>query len=305
MENKVYLSASDMQRFRISSETFHKQFCRTQQMAETIAAAFNAQLAKRLAADDVSVPRITFLECFVYHLRKTDKNGSWTYRDVLAEKRLDAALGYKKHTRSGTTMLGSSAARAGKGARTGWASAEEEEGRAQGGRQPWPRACATSPPPPMPQAPQIASIPEGDERGVVWDDEEEDYSPSDLLARVGGGGGVVGGKRKLPPWEEDEGEEEFHDFEEESEVILPEHIPQVLVCDLQGVYNDRNNIRGGQVHPTIFELRDPVIHHAATDARGAEADKRVYRQRIREPRGCNTFSGRRSATQRAVCFNCD
>ena len=96
MENKVYLSASDMQRFRISSETFHKQFCRTQQMAETIAAAFNAQLAKRLAADDVSVPRITFLECFVYHLRKTDKNGSWTYRDVLAEKRLDAALGYKK-----------------------------------------------------------------------------------------------------------------------------------------------------------------------------------------------------------------
>jgi hypothetical protein len=61
-------------------------------MAETIAAAFNSQLAQRLAADDVSVPRITFLECFVYHLLETDRNGSWTHRQVLAEKRLDAAL---------------------------------------------------------------------------------------------------------------------------------------------------------------------------------------------------------------------
>ena len=46
----------------------------------------------QLAADDVSVPRITFLECFVYHLLETDRNGSWTHRQVLAEKRLDAAL---------------------------------------------------------------------------------------------------------------------------------------------------------------------------------------------------------------------
>jgi len=65
-------------------------------MAETIAAAFNSQLAQRLAADDVSVPRITFLECFVYHLREADKNGSWTYRELLAEKRLDVPLEYKK-----------------------------------------------------------------------------------------------------------------------------------------------------------------------------------------------------------------
>jgi hypothetical protein len=98
--NKECLSASDMQRFLISSESFlesfHKQLCRTQQMAETIAAAFNSQLAQRLAADDVSVPRITFLECSVYHLREADKNGSWTYRELLAEKRLDVPLEYKK-----------------------------------------------------------------------------------------------------------------------------------------------------------------------------------------------------------------
>ena len=96
MENRECLSASDMQRFRISSESFHKQFCRTRQMAETIAAAFNSQLAQRLAADNVSVPRITFLEGFVYHLLETVKNGSWTYRELLAEKRLHATLEYKK-----------------------------------------------------------------------------------------------------------------------------------------------------------------------------------------------------------------
>jgi hypothetical protein len=44
---------------------------------------------------------------------------------------------------------------------------------------------------------------------------------------VGGGGGGVGEKRKLSPWEEEEGEE-LHNFEEQSEVILPEHIPQAF-----------------------------------------------------------------------------
>lgn len=124
---------------------------------------------------------------------------------------------------------------------------------------------------------------------------------------VGGGGGGIGGKRKIHLWEEEEGQEE---------VIFPEHIPQafshfsykysdstMLVCDLQGVYGDRNRTRGGQVHPAIFELTDPVIHHVVTDAGGTEADKRVRGRTIGEPRGCNTFSGRTRATQRAVCFN--
>ena len=109
MENKAYLSASDMQRFRISGKSFHTQFCRTQQAAETIAAALNSQLAQRLAADDVSVPRITLLlECFVYHLLDTDKNGSWTYRKVLAEKRLDAAFEYKKWNKNAGFVDGQS-----------------------------------------------------------------------------------------------------------------------------------------------------------------------------------------------------
>jgi hypothetical protein len=123
-------------------------------MAETIAAAFNSQLAQRLAADDVSVPRITFLECFVYHLRETDKNGSWTYCNVLAEKRLDAALEYKKWNNNAWFVDGKS--RKKRKNMLGFSGGGEG---AQGGRQPWSRACVTSPPPPMPQAPQIASSP--------------------------------------------------------------------------------------------------------------------------------------------------
>jgi len=49
-------------------------------------------LPDRLPPGDVSVPRIKFLECFVYLVYDTDSKGTWFSREVLAEKRLDPAL---------------------------------------------------------------------------------------------------------------------------------------------------------------------------------------------------------------------
>ena len=44
----------------------------------------------------MSVPLISFLECFVYLVYDIDEKSNWARREVLAEKRLDDALEHKK-----------------------------------------------------------------------------------------------------------------------------------------------------------------------------------------------------------------
>jgi len=95
------------------------------------------------------------------------------------------------------------------------------------------------------------------------------------------------------------------------EMLLTEHVPQafshfsyqysegsMLVCDLQGVYNDLNRCREGKVHPAVFELTDPVIHHAAENERVAP-DKRVYGRTDKGNKGIQDFF--RTHTCNAAC----
>ena len=201
--NKTWLSKKEMKQFRVSSESFHKQFCKTQEMAQKLAVAFNSKIEQQLTAKCEllgTLPSLSFLQCFVYLVYDVGDGNAWSCREVLAEKRLDAKLEYKKWNNNAGFVDGQKKARTDK--RVGFHLPPIPT---------FPEDCKTD---------KTKSIPEEEE-------EEEDMTPLHFASLEG-----VGGKRKRQEVLRPE-----HVPQAFSHFSYHSSGRSMLVCDLQGVYD--------------------------------------------------------------------